>query len=330
MNVRWHIAFCNVTYTEYAGINYYQYYLTPANMLAAQLAAKNYIEKKYGIGEFIAPHVDIPSCAFSSLFGMKVIESTQDEIPYLDASNPIITNTADADRLQCGNPQTDGLMAKRYAFWKYYTDKGYSASLGGASGPVISTAVELTGSGILSGFIEDPENSKKILKIIVDAQIKVASFSAALSGNSYIGHSYTGDDYSGLLSPAMYREFAVPCYQQLYANNNTRFMHSELLRAEHLRIARDEVGITEYHGAGCKNLTLTEMKDIMGERFWTQLTPQEMLELTPKEISERIRILAGSGCSFVQLYPGRGVSEKNMDAAITACRKECTGGPYFK
>jgi len=107
-------------------------------------------------------------------------------------------------------------------------------------------------------------------------------------------------------------------------------MHSELLRAEHLRIARDEVGITEYHGAGCKNLTLTEMKDIMDERFWTQLTPQEMLELTPKEISERIKIFAGSGCSFVQLYPGRDVSEKNMNAAISACRKECTGGPYFK
>ncbi len=38
-------------------------------------------------------------------------------------------------------------------------------------------------------------------------------------------------------SPALYREFAVPCYQRLYGGQTSRFMHSELLRAEHLRIA---------------------------------------------------------------------------------------------
>jgi hypothetical protein len=127
----------------------------------------------------------------------------------------------------------------------------------------------------------------------------------------------------------MYREFAVPCYQRLYAGTEHRFMHSELLRAEHLRIARDELGITEFHGAGCVNLTLAEMHDIMGERFWTQVTPQEMLELSPSHLADRIAEFAQSGCSYVQLYPGRGTPEANMAAAIAACHRECPGGPAW-
>jgi hypothetical protein len=127
----------------------------------------------------------------------------------------------------------------------------------------------------------------------------------------------------------MYREFAVPCYRRLYAANQARFMHSELLRAEHLRIARDELGITEFHGAGCVNLTLQEMYAIMGERFWTQVTPQEMLELSPARIADRIAEFAQCGCSYVQLYPGRGAPAAHMEAAIAACQRECPGGPAW-
>jgi hypothetical protein len=67
----------------------------------------------------------------------------------------------------------------------------------------------------------------------------------------------------------------------------------------------------------------------MGEGFWTQLTPQEMLELTPDRIRERLREFAGSGCKCVQLYPGRGTPARNMEAAIAACRDLCPGGPAW-
>jgi hypothetical protein len=64
----------------------------------------------------------------------------------------------------------------------------------------------------------------------------VARFAAGLAQAPYTGMGYTGDDYSGLLSPAMYRAFAVPCHQRLSGTSEARFMHSELLRAEHLRL----------------------------------------------------------------------------------------------
>lgn len=328
MQPKWHIAFCNVTYTEYAGVTYREYYGSPAVMLETQLKAKEYAEQRWGVGRFMGPGVDVPSCAFASFLGMNVIEpEDDDEIPYLDSSRPLITDVAQADQIRIGDPKTSGLMAKRWEIWQYYQAHGYKVGFPGFSGAVISTAVEISGGALLMGMIENPDGAHRLLDRIVDAGEALGRFSGELHDSEYTGSGYTGDDFSGLLSPAMYREFAVPCYLRLHAGNEYRFMHSELLRAEHLRLARDEVGITEFHGAGCVNLTLQEMNDIMGERFWTQLTPQEMLEFTPQQIDERIREFAGCGCSYVQLYPGRGTPERNMDAAIAAAQRECPGGP---
>jgi hypothetical protein len=329
MEPKWHVAFCNVTYTEYAGVTYRDYYGSPAVMLEAQLAAKEFAERRFGVGRFIHPQVDSPSCDFASFLGMAVVAPEADEVPYVNTAQPLITSVANADRIRPGNPRTDGLMARRWEAWQYYTAQGYKPRFGGHGGAVVSIACEVSGNSVLAGMVEDPDGARRLLDIVVGAQEAVAAFDASLCGEEYRGFTYTGDDFSGLLSPELYRRFAVPCYQRLYAGRQSRFMHSELLRAEHLRIARDEVGITEFHGAGCKNLTLKEMNDVMGDRFWTQLTPQEMLELSPAAIEDRIREFAQSGAAYVQLYPGRGTPERNMEAAIAAAQRECLGGPAW-
>ena len=329
MEPRWHIAFCNVTYTEYAKVRYSDYYGSPAVMLEAQLAARDYAEQRFGVGRFMHPHVDEPSCAFASLLGMPIVVPVEDEIPYLDSTRPVITDPSQTEGIRIGDPRTDGLMAKRYEAWEYYTSQGHRVGFGGFSGAVIGTACEISSGAALGWFLEDPIGARRLLEVVLEAGEAIAGLDASLRGTQYRCTTYTGDDFSGLLSPAMYREFAVPCYRRLYGDSQSRFMHSELLRAEHLRIARDELGITDFHGAGCKNLTLEEMHQIMGQSFWTQLTPQEMAELTPRRIADRITELAQSGCHCVQLYPGRGVPEQNMEAAIAAARTECLGGPAW-
>ncbi len=327
MEPKWHIAFCNVTYTEYAGVTYKEYYGSPSVMLEAQLKAREFAEGRFGAGRFIIPHVDSPSCALASFLGMPVIGSDADEIVYLDSSRPVLTDVADAPRIRFGDPRADGLMAQRWDAYQYFTARGHRVRFGGYGGGIVTLACEVSNNAILAWFGEDPEGARRLLDRLVEVEQQLAAFDAGLRGEAVGGFGYTGDDYSGLLSPEMYRAFAVPCYRTLHAGQTSRFMHSELLRAEHLRIARDEVGITMFHGAGCKNLTLEEMHDIMGERFWTQLTPQELLEFSPAQIDERIRVLAQCGCSYVQLYPGRGTPERHMDAALAAVQRECRGGP---
>jgi len=330
MDPRWHIAFCNVTYTEYAGVSYRDYYGSPAVMLEAQLAAKESAERRFGVGRFISPSVDSPGCLLASFLGMPVVvPEDADELVYLDSSRPVLAGVRDAGRVRYGDPRADGLMGQRWRAWQYYASRGYRVTFGGHGGGPVTLACELSSGAALAWCAEDPEGAARLLARLVAVEKSVAAFSASLEGRPAGDFTYTGDDFSGLLSPRMYREFAVPCYRALYGSSAERFMHSELLRAEHLRIARGEVGITMFHGAGCVNLTLVEMQEIMGGRFWTQVTPQEMLELSPARIAERIRELAQSGCSHVQLYPGRGTPDRVMEAAIAAARRECAGGPAW-
>lgn len=326
MQPQWHIAYSNVTTTEYAGITYRDYYRSPAAMLEAQLRAKEHIERRFGTGRFMGLGVDLPHAAFGSMLGMTVVEPADaDEMPYLDTSRPLISDVAQAGQLRLGNPQTDGWMGKRYEFWQYYQAQGHKVGFGGASGAIITVAAEISGGAVFAGLLEDPENAGKVLDFALAAEEQVAAFGAKLAGVEYQGMGYTGDDYAGLLSPALFRKFAVPYYLKLYTGES-RFMHSELLRAEHLRICRDEVGVTMFHGAGCKLLTLAEMHEIMGENFWTQITPQEMSEWTPAQLEECVKLYANCGCRYVQLYPGRNVPDANIDAAIAACQRECAGG----
>lgn len=329
MQPKWHIAFCNVTYTGYVGVSYAEYYASPAVMLQTQLAAREYVERRFGVGRFIRPAVDSPSCTFASYLGMPVIMPTADELPYVDTRRPLVTDPSDLSGIRVGDPRTEGLMAHRWHTYEYYRQQGYEVSFGGASTAVITLACQLSADAALLWFAEQPAAAQALLDFLLDAIEHVGRFDAELRGADFRGFTYTGDDNSGLLSPAMYRRFAVPCYRRLYADNQTRFMHSELLRAAHLRIARDELGITSFHGAGCVNLTLEEMRQIMGHNFWTQVTPQELATLTPAELAERVRELAASGCSHVQLYPGRDTPDENLAAAIEACRRYCPGGPAW-
>jgi len=324
MEVQWHIAFCNMTYSEYAGMTYREYYASPQNTLEAQLKAKEVAERKWGVGSFITPHIDLPSAEFASYLGMEVIWTEEDELPYLNTQKPPLRQPSDVYSLQLGDPATTGMMAQRYRAWQYYRSQGYAVRFGGYSGSVVTTAHEISAGNVFIWMLEDPESARRALDIVTEATLKLRDFDDSLCGPSEGG--YIGDDYAGLLSPDLYRRFVIPQYERIYAGRKSRFLHSELLRAEHLRLSKELLGITSFHGAGCKNLTLAEMREIMGENFWTQITPQEMRELSPQQLAEKVKEYAHCGCGYVQLYPGRGTPDINMEAAIAAAEKECKGG----
>lgn len=325
MDVQWHIAFCNVTFTEYVGITYRDYYARPQNTLETQLAAKEIVERKWGVGQFVTPAVDTPSVTFASYLGMPTVETEADELPYLDTRQPLLASPADIAALPPRDPRRSGWMARRWQAWQHYREQGHEARFWGGGGAIVSTAQEISSGDFLFWLTEDPAGAGAVLDAITAADLELRAFDEGLCGPS--DAAYTGDDFSGLLSPAMYRRFAIPRYGRIYTGRSDRFMHSELLRADHLRLARDLLDITCFHGAGCENLTLAEMHDIMGEHFWTQITPQELLELSPAQLDEKVTEYANCGCAWVQLYPGRDVPDANMDAAIAALERECAGGP---
>jgi len=324
MDPKWNIAYCNITITEYAGITYRDYYGSPAVALEAQLKAADLAEQRFGVGRFIGPRIDTPAVTFASFLGMPVVVPEADELPFVDMSVPLIKEVGDVDGLHFGDPRTSGLMAKRWEALQYYKSQGHQLRFGGHGGSIVTTACEISGDNLLAWLAEDPDGAGRVLDFVVEGNRAIEEFDNSMDGAGSGG--YIGDDFAGLLSPTMFRELVVPRYERIYAGKTSRFMHSELLRAEHLRIARDLLEITSFHGAGSRNLTLSEQHDIMGHDFWTQVTPQELLDRSPQALAELIKEFANCGAAYVQLYPGRGTPDRNLEAAIEACQRECAGG----
>jgi len=277
MEPKWHIAFCNVTITKYAGMSYTEYYSSPVNMLEAQMKASEFVEKRFGVGKFIQPYVDSPACLFASFLGIPVVFPVENELPYLDSTHPLLTSIEDIEKLSVPDYRTAGLIGKRWEAWHYYKSKGYKVRFWTTHGSVITTACQITGNNIFIWLIEKPEKAVKLFNFIIYVDKYLEEVDRQLCGENLYG--YTGDDFSGLLSPAMYKKFAIPFYQKIYKRKKIRFMHSELLRVEHLRIAKDILDVTSFHGAGAKNLTIKEMYEVMGHNFWVQITLQQMKTL---------------------------------------------------
>lgn len=327
MDPKWHIAFMNISITQYAGVTFREYYSTPDRTLEAQLKASETVEKRFGVGRFIKPFLDTLTGTMASLLGMKVVfPEGVDELPSVDPRAPVITDVAEAGKIRIGDPERDGTMPLRIRAWQYYKDHGYPRDIGGADSSIVTTACEISADSLLPGLAENPDGARRLLDVVMKANRALDAFCTSWRGKPSTG-GYIGDDYAGLMSPAMFREFVIPCYQKLYEGKTSRFMHSELLRREHLQMARDLLHITDFHGAGAENLTLAEMYEVMGHNFWAQLTPHELITLTPAEIAESIKTMANSGAGKVQIYPGRGTPDRQMEAAIAALQKECRGGP---
>ncbi|MCM8769693.1 MAG: hypothetical protein NC911_08530 [Candidatus Omnitrophica bacterium] len=325
MEPKWHIAFCNVTITKYAGMRYFDYYRSPENMLQAQLQASRYVEKKFGVGKFITPYIDSPSVIIPSYLGMRTVYPSENELPYIDTFHPLLTRPEDIEKLQIPDYKTSGLMGERWRAWQYYKSCGYKVRFWATQGSVITTAWEITNGNIFLYLKDEPEKAMEIFDFIVRVDKYLEGLDEELCGENPNG--YTGDDFSGLLSPESYKKFAAPYYQKLYEGKKTRFMHSELLRYEHLRIAKDLLDITAFHGAEAKNLTPREMYNIMGPNFWVQVTPQQMKQYTPYQLEEKIKEYANCGAGYVQIYPGRDTPDINMEVAISVLQRECKGGP---
>lgn len=171
MNPKWHIAFCNMTITKYAGITYKNYYNSSQNMLEAQLKAKDFVERNFGVGKFIVPYIDSPCCILSSFLGMNLIFPSEDELPYLETSKPLINSPEDIEKLTIPDYKTSGFMAKRWETWNYYVSQGYKVRFWSTHGSVIQTACEITNDNIFWYLVEIPEEALKILDFIVKINI---------------------------------------------------------------------------------------------------------------------------------------------------------------
>ncbi len=103
-------------------------------------------------------------------------------------------------------------------------------------GPV-TTAVLLMGQNFLTLPHDDPERAHRLLSFCTESALNYAEVMSRCLGEPIVpGPKGMPDDFAGMFPPHVFEEFVVPYWERMYQGlkSTERYLHSELLRKEHL------------------------------------------------------------------------------------------------
>jgi hypothetical protein len=206
----------------------------------------------------LAEHLGVPAprphlyglsyCQFASLGGT-IINGPELKEP---AAKPCLKSPSDIDHLR----EPDDYLAcpivqQRLELARQLKTRRPDASthIGhDLEGPVTTAALLLGGETFFMLPYDDPKRAHKLLDFCVKTSVNYCRALRKLQGRPFGGQSEgMPDDFGGMFSPEFFGTFVAAYWEKLYSGlgASQRFLHSELLRPEHLRWLAD-LKINEY------------------------------------------------------------------------------------
>ncbi|MFN4227463.1 MAG: uroporphyrinogen decarboxylase family protein [Candidatus Ratteibacteria bacterium] len=224
---------------ELGNINFYQLHFEPNSIIKAY-------EKLKEIAEELQVQAPIPKMAG---FAYPHIASLGAKIEFPPDGEPkpfpIIKNFEDIDNLK--EPE-DYLSApiiqkklKTLAELKKLVPETPNTIGHLYEGPV-TTAVLLMGQEFFILVYDNPEKAKKLLNFCVESALNYTKTILNYFGEEIKeGPKGIPDDFAGILPPDLFPEFVLPYWNKFYEGLKAteRFLHSELLRKQHLKFLED-------------------------------------------------------------------------------------------
>lgn len=105
----------------------------------------------------------------------------------------------------------------------------------------ITTAVLLMGEGFLTLPYDDPKRAHKLLDFCAKSAVNYANVIRKRLGIPVEpGPVSIPDDFAGMFPPKLFEEFVLPYWEIVYSGMQAteRYLHSELLRLEHLSLLK--------------------------------------------------------------------------------------------
>jgi len=161
-------------------------------------------------------------------------------------------------------------------------------------GPV-TTAVLLMGADFFTLPYDDPRRAHALLDFCVESALNYCHALAERQGKGpEPGPGSIPDDFAGIFRPELFPEFVLPYWDRLYEGlgATVRYLHSELLRVEHLRFL-PQVGIEYFDPSADQYVTPELLAHHCPVPFQCQIQAWDMRELSPAELQELYRALAG-------------------------------------
>ena len=176
----------------------------------------------------------------------------------------------------------------------------------GGEGPV-TTAYELRGDGFFTDIYDDPPLAQEFMRLTVDSILDFDRCTAALNGQPFPNTTGGGmcDDIASFISPALFPQFVLPYWEQLYqgTTTGTRSAHVEDLRPEQVPFL-EEIGLSQFDPSISPRLTPRILSERCRVPFTWRLESFHMREMDEQDIVDFVFQSAVDGASGVSLTLG--------------------------
>ncbi len=207
-----------------------------------------------------SPYVDLQNVAEAAWFGA-ALNFKDDQCP---DTEPILSGDKKNLLFDRGFPEPiSGIVKTAQDYIEYFDKKAESGikyeelpvkgggKLGCGTDGVVTVAMNLRGSELLTDFYEDPDYVRKLFDFITEATIKRFHGIRKFHGDPLKSDSFWyADDSIAMLSGEMVREFVLPCHKRLFTavstGKNQVGIHLCGDATRHFKMLRDEMFVRSF------------------------------------------------------------------------------------
>ena len=175
-------------------------------------------------------------------------------------------------------------------------------------GPVTS-AVLMRGQDFFYDIYDEPEKCGEFLKLLTESTVDFIKLCRKINNQPEIQENgYIADDFASLIPPAMWDEFVVPFWNQVYESlykGKERFVHVENLCPDHLKYLKN-AKISHYQPSVSEKITLENVKENLdpGITFDWLLYSFHITGMTDKQIEDWVDKTVHAGVSNIRTQLG--------------------------
>ncbi|MDY7009588.1 MAG: uroporphyrinogen decarboxylase family protein [Planctomycetota bacterium] len=187
----------------------------------------------------------------------------------------------------------------------------------------ITTAVLLMGQKFLMLPYDDPVRAHRLLEFCVRSALNYTRILKEHQ-NRPTGPQPVGmcDDFGGMFPPEKFGEFVAPYWEEMYAGQQAtdRFLHSELLRREHLPFLTG-LKINTFDPSVDEHITPEILREDCKVPYMLRIWPAWMQQQSTGELVRLYRRLAGFAPTHISFSLDRLEDEQKVAAVLEAARE---------
>lgn len=228
-------------------------------------------------------------CTEPSAFGAKLVWNEYN-LPHADK---IISNISEVGNIKIPNPKTDGLLPfiiqRLLNYQQPILDMGHDIKFAIARGPLNIASFLMGTTELMMGFMMDPENSHKLLKIITDFTVQWVEYQKEMFPS--IEGILVLDDIVGFIGDDECKEYAIPYIKRIFNafDSKLNFFHNDaqgLISTPYLK----EMGVDLFNFSF--EHTMKEIRELAGPEVALigNLPPRDVMALgTSDQVREETK-----------------------------------------